>query len=150
MLSDYGISFNQPLYLYQKPMFLITVSAVLFSENGAILVKEDNINRFAGGIVKAGQETIQFAAIRHIKEQTGITLKKETIIPVDFRSSPERSKEGNVVDIGMLVNLDGGLKDKGFWAEVDFENKKLVKKIELYMDHEILLERAIEILLMLK
>jgi len=136
---------NKPYYLYEMPMFMITVSVVVLQENGVLMCLENGVWKFPGGIVKAGQETIQFAAIRYLKEQIYLTLNKETLIPVDFRSNPERSKEGNVVDIGMTCDINDK-KHTGTWKEIDFENKCLIDKtLEVYMDHAVLLERAIEI-----
>ena len=149
-----NIAPNQPLYLYQQPMFSLTVSTVLIVDNGVLLIEDNGIYKFLGGIVRAGLETIQFACVRYIKEQTGITLKKNTLIPVDFRSDPSRSKEGNVVDIGFVSILEGhnsdNVRDGVLWKEVDFENRKLVENIRFYMDHEILLDRAIEITTIIK
>ena len=101
-LNDFGISLSQPLYLYQKPMFDITVSVVVIVENGVIMVKEGDVYRFPSGYVMASKESIQFAAVRYIKEQIGILIKKDNLIPVDFRSSPDRTKENNIVDIGFF------------------------------------------------
>jgi len=146
------IKVNQPLYLYQCPMFMITVSTVLIVDNGVILVKENNDYKFPGGMVKAGQETVQFAAVKYVKEQTGIMLQKDLLIPIDFRSNPERSLEGNEVDIGFVCIIEHKEhKDhNGIWKEVDFEEKRLMEKEKLYMDHEILLERAIDWISILK
>ena len=166
-LENMGVSNNQPLYLYQQPMFDITVSVVLINENGVILLEKEPIIEpcpvgdrppdifkhysFPSGRVKAGQETIQFAAVRHVKEQTGFRLNKEVLIPVDFRSSPERSKEGNVVDIGMVCTITGSTINAK-WIAVDFERKCLLEPADkrFYMDHDVLLERAIDVMLMLK
>lgn len=150
-----NIAPNQPFYLYQQPMFALTVSTVLVVDNGVLLIKDNGVYRFPSGIVRAGQETLQFAAVRHVKEQTAITLKKNALIPVDFRSEPERSPEKNVIDIGfacvvtdLLVDLHsyGNVK----WEEVDFEKRCLVNKAPFYMDHELLLDRALEIVIMMK
>ena len=160
-LIDCGISLNQPLYVYQQPMFMLTVSVVLIAENGVVLNKKyitnGNTNicecSFPGGIVKASVETIQFAAVRMVKEQLGLRITKESLIPVDFRSSPERSKEGNVVDIGMVCMLEKIPESiLNQWEEIDFEKKCLVKKDgkSWYMDHNILLDRAMDIILFMK
>jgi len=151
-----SVSINQPLYLYQCPMFLLTASTVIVVDNGVLAVEENGLYRFPGGIVKAGMETIQFAAVRCVKEQTGIMLRKEALIPVDYRSSPERSKEGNIVDIGMVcmidkihekLNMPSGTK----WIEVDFEKQCPVKEdIKFYMDHDVLLDRALGVVFMVK
>jgi ADP-ribose pyrophosphatase YjhB (NUDIX family) len=175
ILEEIGIPKNQPLYLYQQPMFMVTVSVVLIEENGVIVIEQDSETildpidsgrhpdtikrvRFPGGVVKAGQETIQFSAVRQVKEQTGIVLKKDALIPVDFRSSPERSKEGNIVDIGMvcIINENFCGYENSKWVEVDLEKQKLMNisnshaEFEFYMDHDILLKRALDVVLMMK
>ena len=191
-MSKLEIPLNKPLYVYQEPMFMLTVSTVLIVENGVIVLKEtleseqfketpefkqfatEDIRefydfggfgyKFPGGMVRASQETVQFSAVRYVKEQTGITLKKELLIPVDFRSSPDRSPEGNLVDIGFVCVLDKIMSDvpdylfentRAKWMEVNFEKKELLKdnksiNNELYMDYDILFQRAIDIVLMTK
>lgn len=150
-----NIAPNQPLYLYQQPMFALTVSTVLIVDNGVLLIEDNGIYKFPGGLVKANQETIQFAAVRYVKETTGITLKKDALIPVDFRSDPSRSKEGNIVDIGFVCmleknrNIDSTSKDAE-WKEIDFEKRKTINKLDFYMDHDILLDRAIEVMMITK
>jgi 8-oxo-dGTP pyrophosphatase MutT (NUDIX family) len=165
-----GIAKNQPLYLYQKPMFMLTVSVVLVIENGVVVVTyrdqdketESLKYRFPCGEVRAGQESIQFAAVRHVYEQTGIVLKKDLLFPVDFRSDPERAIGGNIVDIGMVCIMDKLHPDYPFkqheevreiesvrWMEVDFVEKNLLKdrmpvNDKMYMDHSTLLGRAID------
>jgi ADP-ribose pyrophosphatase YjhB (NUDIX family) len=146
---------NQPFYLYQQPMFSLTVSVVLIVDNGVIMVKKGDTYGFPGGIVKAGQETIQFATVRYVKEQLGIRLTKESLIPVDFRSDPSRSLEKNLVDIGFVCILDIPLDKIAHsptvkWEDVDFENKCLINKTRFFMDHELLLERALDIVVMMK
>jgi ADP-ribose pyrophosphatase YjhB (NUDIX family) len=152
--ENLGIAVNQPLYLYRDPMFMLTVSTVVVVGNGVYVVKMPNEPRykFPGGRVRAGQETIQFACVRYVKEQLGIALSKELLIPVDFRSDPERSQEKNVVDIGMLVILDEEpLEINSARMEIDFESRALIDdKVEFYMDHDTLLHRAIDVVLMMR
>jgi ADP-ribose pyrophosphatase YjhB (NUDIX family) len=145
-------------------MFMLTVSTVLIVENGVIVLKDKPLEqsfttyKFPGGMVRASSETIQFAAVRYVKEQTGIMLKKELLIPVDFRSDPDRSEEGNLVDIGFVCVLDRIMPDhlssntQAKWIEIDFENKKPLKLTDekFYMNHDILLHRAIDVVLMVK
>lgn len=137
-------------------MFMITVSTVLLVENGVICFEENGIIRFPTTFVKAGQETIQFAVIRNIKEVVGITLTKETLIPVDFRSDPDRSNEKNLIDFGFLCITDKltsdchKLNSNITWKEVNFEEKCMVNKSNFYMDHNVLLERALEVSCIIK
>ena len=148
-----------PTYMYHRPMFMVTVSVVLIVDNGVLVIckqKEPSVYAFPGGEVRAGQETIQFAAVRYVKEQTGILLKKELIIPVDFRSDPSRSSSGNVMDLGFACMInESDVESNGIVVrkEVDFEDKKVISANEdwsFYMDHGILLERAIDVILMYK
>jgi hypothetical protein len=150
-----GVVSNKPIYLYKIPMFMVTVSVVFLVEDKVILIKENDKYRFPGGVVRAGLETIPFSVVRHAKEQTDILIKKEELIPVDYRSDPSRSEERNVIDIGMLYvpkNITSDFIDKHnlIWKTVDFENKYLTDKVDLYMDHDVLLERALEMYLIMK
>ena len=148
----------KPKYMYEQPMFMVTVSTVVIDENGVLLVPDESFTqeikyKFPGGQVKAGQESIQFAALRYVKEQLDIIIKKDSLIPVDFRSDPERSETGNIVDIGFVSILEKGSEhNKGKWVEVDFENKKaqLDNISSFSMDNEVLLKRALEIILMMR
>lgn len=151
------ITLNQPLYLYKSPMFAITVSAVLIVENGVIVVKKDNIISFPMGFVKAGQESLQFSMVRNIKEQTGLMVSKNSLMPVDFRSDPERSKEHNIIDLGFMAILDKtpeeilkNSSDGVKWLPVDMELNCLEEPKKLYMDHDVLLKRAMEIIMIMK
>ena len=148
------IKLNEPLYLYQQPMFMVTASVVPIWENGVLVVEHNEpvAYSFPTGVVKAGQETVQFAAVRHVKEQTGIVLTKETLIPVDFRSDPDRSESGNALDIGFLVFLDVNpvLRDGSKWVEVNFSEGNFVKPLDLYMDQWKLLKRALEVTVLMR
>jgi len=170
---------SQPLYLYKDPMFMITVSVVVIIESGVVMIVEEPIMRpelkdfvtvdhqtqiaydcfrFPGGKVKAEQETIQFSAIRQLKEQTGLVVTKEDLIPVDFRSDPERSHSKNIIDIGMVcmpnVSPDFQFKEGSKLIPIDFDRKTFSDVCKLnydfYMDHNILLERATDIALIMK
>lgn len=150
-----NIAPNKPLYLYQQPMFSLTVSTVVIVDTGVMTIEENGIHRFPGGVIKAGLETVQFAAVRYVKEQLGIRLKKESLIPVDFRSDPSRSEEGNMVDIGFVCAYD--LEEhkipklnNATWKSVNFETRKTEDSIKFYMDHEILLDRALELIVLMK
>ena len=164
---DSMLDSSSPVYLYKYPMFMVTVSVVMIVENGAIMTYEEPLFddkkiaydcvRFPGGVVKAGHETIQFSAIRQVKDQTGITLKIGDLMPVDFRSDPERSHSKNVVDIGMVcmpnLSPDFDFKKGSKLIPLDFEKKTFGGQYALnhkfYMDHKLLLERAIDIALLI-
>ena len=158
---------HQAMYLYREPMFKVTASVVLIVENNVAIVEGGEHEawdyRFPMVTVRPGLETLQFAAVRAIKEQAGVLIRKDGLLPIDFRSDPERSREGNVIDIGWAyladeLNLDESLNktpiDSGLhWRPVNFEGHCLQNAKSdtvFYMDHDILLSRAIDISLMMK
>jgi len=152
---------NQPWYIYKTPMFMLNVSVVVMYENIIYMVPSttygiyEDSYKFPGGSIKAGQETIQFSAVRHVKEQTGIRLYKDLLMPIDFQSDPSMSPEGNVVDIGMLCMLEKNPENMIFdnegkynvaFIEVDFEKKDVLRKgIQIHENSQMLLKRAIEV-----
>lgn len=164
-------AFPQLTYSYTEPMFRVTVSIVLFVEDRVAMLNSSinkHIYGFPTTVVKAGGETIQFAAVRKVKEATGIVLHKEALIPVDFRNIPKEYIDSmNVIDIGMTCLLDKFTledvtskipeKSSTRWLEVDFENKQIILEEnnplmnkQYYMDHKVLFERAIDVALMVK
>ena len=143
-----------PMYVYSDPMFMVTVSVVVIYDNQVLILKDEEVAKFPSGPVRAGKETIQFAAIRLVKEQVGITLSKSALIPVDFRSDPSRSCSGNVVDLGFVTVVNSIPEDfVGRCCNVDFEKRDLedVEVVsEWFEDHNVLLDRAINVALMVK
>jgi ADP-ribose pyrophosphatase YjhB (NUDIX family) len=143
-------------------MFMVTVSVVAIEENGVRLVYDHfetssfcahDLYKFPSGTVKAGQESIQFAAVRHVKEQLGVTVKKGSLVPVDFQSGPELSESGNIVNIGFVTLLEkNSHAADSKWFEVDFEEKKILfDKISfLSSGNKTLLARALDVILMMK
>lgn len=163
------INYN-PKYVYDQPMFMVTVSVVLIWDNGILVVNESETPEneiqhirmglesslcscsFPGGPIKAGEETIPSAACRYVKEQLGICIDENSLIPVDFRSDPTSYGEENIVDIGFVSILEKDYSSKVKWLEVDFEKKIVILNdvILLPRKNEILLKRAIDVALMIK
>ena len=62
----------------------------------------------------------------------------------------------NIVDIGFAVVLNDMSKPirenstNIKWEEVDFEQRCLVHKSRFYMDHDILLDRALDVITMMR
>ena len=157
------------IYSYREPMFRVTVSVAVFIENRVAMFHKDidgnSMYGFPTSIVKAGGESIQFAALKRVREDTGIILNKESLIPVDFRNVPVESM--NVIDIGMTCMVDKISLDSAMqmvpksshvnWYDVDFENKlvkrgneEYISSDEYYYDHNIFISRAIDVVLMVK
>lgn len=160
-------SVPSPVYSYSEPMFRVTASVAVFVENRVAMIGFEGKYGLPMAKVKAGGETIQFAAIRKVKEDTGIVLQKEAIIPVDFRNTPkEYIVSLNAIDIGMACMVDITLdaakskipdNSNVNWYEVDFELKKVkigmdryLEDDEYYMDHDVFLKRAIDVVLMIR
>ena len=149
----------KPKYMYDQPMFMVVVNTVVIDENGVLMIPNKNLEyRFPRGIVDAGHETIQFAAVRHVKEQLGVVVKKKSLIPIDFRNNPSVLNAENIIDIGFVVFLEDAncnphMIDSNYsWVEVDFEEKKAILGNNKFIskDNEVLLRRALEVVLMIK
>ncbi len=119
---------------------LLTVDALILFDGKLVLVKRKNPpfkDRFAlpGGFVELG-ETIEEAAVRESKEETGLDI--EIIKLLGVYSDPSRDPRGHTVSICFLAKGSGNLKagsdakDTGLFGlneipELAFDHNKIIE-----------------------
>ncbi len=90
---------------------LLAVDAVILFEGGIVLIKRDNppfagCYALPGGFVEVG-ETVEAAAIREAREETGLVV--ELLELVGVYSNPARDPRGHVVSAAFLALGSGEL-----------------------------------------
>lgn len=89
---------------------LLTVDCVVFNAAGALLLIERGHEPFKGcyalpgGFVDVG-ETVEAAALRELKEETGASGRVVRLVGV--YSDPGRDPRGHTVSVALLVEWDG-------------------------------------------
>ncbi len=119
---------------YEKPS--LTVDILIKTNDGIVLIKRKNDpfkGKWAipGGFVEYG-ETVEKAAVREAKEETGLDVSLERIVGV--YSDPERDPRGHVVSVCYFANKKGGTLK----ASTDAADVKVFKEIpwnNLAFDH---------------
>ena len=128
----------------RRPLLAVDV-IIRRSDDTIVLIKRKNppfkdFYAIPGGFVEYG-ETVEAAAIRETKEETGLDVKILKLVGV--YSDPERDPRGHVVSIAYLAEQVGGtLRSSTDAKEVDaFE--KIPK--ELAFDHQKILKDALKL-----
>jgi 8-oxo-dGTP diphosphatase len=128
---------------------LLTVDAVIIKKGSVVLVKRKNFPfkdfwALPGGFVEYG-ETVELAALREVKEETGLEVELDGLVGV--YSDPNRDPRGHIVSVCFLGHIIGG----NLVADTDAEDAKCFKldeisDIELAFDHQNILEDAFKLL----
>ena len=124
---------------------LVAVDVVILFNGSIVLVKRlnepyKNCWALPGGFVEYG-ETVEKAAIREAKEETGLDIKLLKLVGV--YSDPKRDPRGHVISIAFLAKRIGGeLK-----AASDAKEVRIFEKIpkNLAFDHEYIIRDALEV-----
>src|SRR3972149_6001105 len=119
---------------------LLTVDAVIIHRRKIVLVRRKNppfkdVFALPGGFVEIG-ETVEKAAIRESKEETGLDI--EIIKLIGVYSDPNRDPRGHTVSICYLAKGSGNLKagsdakETGLFGlneipELAFDHNKIIK-----------------------
>jgi len=118
----------------KKPV--LTVDIVIRKNNGYVFVKRNHEPfkgwwALPGGLVEFG-ETVEEAAIREAKEETGLNIKILGIVGI--YSDPKRDPRGHYVSVTYLAEaVSGSLKPSDETKEVKVFYRKPTK---LAFDHE--------------
>lgn len=91
---------------------LMAVDIIILYNGNIVLIKRKNPpfqDKFAlpGGFIEVG-ETVEEAAAREAKEETGLDIKIHTLVGV--YSEPTRDPRGHIISICFLASGDGLLK----------------------------------------
>jgi 8-oxo-dGTP diphosphatase len=124
---------------------LLTVDAVIFTDEGYVLIKRKNPPfqgdwALPGGFVDVG-ETVEAAAVREAKEETGLDIELVALLGV--YSDPARDPRGHTVSVVYIARAVGGClqgADDASQAAV-FTPRDTVP---LAFDHELILKHALD------
>jgi len=121
---------------------LLTVDALIIYEGRLVLIKRKNPpyqNQFAlpGGFVEIG-ETVETAAVREAKEETGLDIKLLKLLGV--YSDPSRDPRGHTVSVCFLAAGMGNLKAGSDAKNIGLFGLNEIPK--LAFDHNKIIEEA--------
>lgn len=128
---------------------LLTVDTVVTNNTSVVLIKRKNppykgFWALPGGFVEY-EETVESAAVRETKEETGLDVELGTIVGV--YSKPGRDPRGHVITICYLAQKTGG----NLFADTDasdahwFEVNK-ISKIDMAFDHLKIIDDAVKLI----
>ena len=128
---------------------LLTVDTVITQNNSVVLIMRKNPPfkgswALPGGFVEYG-ETVEMAAIRETKEETGLDIELDGIVGV--YSDPNRDPRGHIISICFLGHKIGGeLAADTDAADIQCMGIDEVSETELAFDHHKILEDAFKLL----
>lgn len=127
----------------KKP--LLTVDAVIMCQNGIILIKRSKDPfkdswALPGGYVEFG-EKVENAALREVKEETGLEVELNGILGV--YSDPDRDPRGHTVTVCYMAEITGGkLKADTDASDVKCIPRDEILSKELAFDHNLIIKDA--------
>lgn len=122
---------------YKNPA--LTVDAIIVDDGNIVLVQRLN-NPYKdywalpGGFVEYG-EKVEHAAIREVKEETGLNIKLNKLVGV--YSDANRDPRGHTVSVVYMASIVGGqLKSDSDAKDVQYFEISELNKMDLAFDHK--------------
>jgi 8-oxo-dGTP diphosphatase len=131
---------------YKNPA--LTVDCVVFNEDGELLLIQRKNEPFKGkyalpgGFVDYG-ETVEHAAVRELKEETGVEAQDLKIVGV--YSDPDRDPRGHVVSVAYLIQFLVGAVARAGDDAATAQFVKNWRELDFAFDHKKILEDAMKI-----
>lgn len=128
---------------------LLTVDTVVIKNSSILLIKRKNdpyqgFWALPGGFVEYG-ETVENAAVRETKEETGIDIKLGDLVGV--YSDPDRDPRGHTVTVCFLgTKIAGTVKSATDAEDARYFDLKEIKKLNLAFDHEMIIHDSLKLL----
>ncbi len=128
----------------------LTVDTVVMENSSILLIKRKNDPykgswALPGGFVEYG-ETVENAAVRETKEETGLDVKLKELVGV--YSDPKRDPRGHTVTVCFLgINIGGILKSATDADDAKFFDLKEIKALDLAFDHERIIQDSLNLLI---
>ena len=139
---------NTCLFRHVTDQPKLTVDAVVFDDEGRLLLIKRKRPPFKGSYALPGgfvelDETVEAAAHRELKEETGVTVKSQRLVGI--YSQPGRDPRGHVISVAFLMNIRTAVPkaaDDAAAAEfvADWRSKKLA------FDHRKIISDAVKLL----
>ena len=134
---------GETYYGYRWPHPAVATTVVVYdSGRDAYLLIERDIDpfrgaySFPGGFMTPGQESVEQAAVRELREETGVEIDAARLELLDVRSHPDRDPRDHVIDIGFLAVVDGAQARAGDeTAAVRWARADEIDGLELAFDH---------------
>jgi len=124
---------------------LLAADAVILFQDGIVLIRRNNppyqgCYALPGGFVEIG-ETVEEAAIREAREETGLDINLLGLVGV--YSDPARDPRGHVVSVAFLARGSGQLQSgSDAWSAEVFSPVELPR---LAFDHEQIIRDALHL-----
>lgn len=128
---------------------LLTVDTVIIENSSILLIKRKNdpyqgFWALPGGFVEYG-ETVENAAVRETKEETGIDVKLDDLVGV--YSDPDRDPRGHTVTVCFLgIKIGGTLRSATDAEDARYFDLNKIKTFDLAFDHEMIIQDALKLL----